>query len=102
MKSVPFTQGLQCVEAAVRACDTTPCAPLVIYVSKMVAVPAGALPRRPGDAAVADNRAEVFLAFGRVFAGVVREGAHVHVLSPAYNPAFPAAHRQEAQVSNLH
>lgn len=36
---------LHAMEAAVGACDTSPGAPLVVYVSKMVAVPASALPR---------------------------------------------------------
>lgn len=40
--------GLDAVEAAVRGCDPSPDAPLVLYVSKMVAVPASALPRCAG------------------------------------------------------
>ncbi len=36
---------LHAMEAAVGTCDTSPGAPLVVYVSKMVAVPASALPR---------------------------------------------------------
>lgn len=38
-------QALAKAEAALRACSTDPEAPCVVYVSKMVAVPAGALPR---------------------------------------------------------
>lgn len=37
--------SLDAVEGAVRRCDTAADAPLVLYVSKMVAVPAAALPR---------------------------------------------------------
>ena len=41
-------QGLQRVQAAMAACSTSADAPLVAYVSKMIAVPASALPRTPG------------------------------------------------------
>jgi ribosome assembly protein 1 len=41
-------QGLQRVQAAMAACSTSEDAPLVAYVSKMIAVPASALPRMPG------------------------------------------------------
>lgn len=35
--------------------------------------------RQPGEAGPKDPSAEVFLAFGRVFAGVLRDGAPVQV-----------------------
>lgn len=116
--------GLDAAEAAVRGCDPSPDAPLVLYVSKMVAVPANALPRcagrgvnlgwrrvpalrchvaspvhvlirltcaypaavltsvparLPGEAAPANPAEERFLAFGRVFAGTIRQGQTVQV-----------------------
>lgn len=37
--------ALEAAEGALRACSTDPQAPCVVYVSKMVAVPANALPR---------------------------------------------------------
>lgn len=37
--------SLDATDAAVRECDSSPDSPLVLYVSKMVAVPASALPR---------------------------------------------------------
>jgi hypothetical protein len=45
---------------------------------------------------------EVFLAFGRVFSGVAREGARVHVLSSAYDPLAPTKQRQTAVLRGLY
>lgn len=55
--------------AAIRTCDTSETAPLMMYVSKMI----------PG----ADNR---FIAFGRVFSGRIGAGQKVRILGPAYEP----------------
>jgi ribosome assembly protein 1 len=80
-------------------------APLVVFVSKMVSVPANLLPRAPGESSAvgAGNAAgEVFLAFGRVFSGVAREGARVHVLSSAYDPRLPGQQRQTAVLRGLY
>jgi ribosome assembly protein 1 len=129
-------------------------APLVVFVSKMVSIPANLLPRRPGEAGeqvrqghqgIVHSRqmvgrevacaaaslpgvaiegslhsharvapthmhkhqgdagsGEVFLAFGRVFSGVAREGARVHVLSSAYDPAHPDRQRQSAVLRGLY
>lgn len=81
---------------ALAASDASATAPVVIYISKMIAVPAGAVPRLPGEAPPADAHAEEFLAFGRVFSGVVREGMRVQVLSAAYTPLRPDQHRCDA------
>lgn len=54
---------------AIRTCDTSETAPLMMYVSKMI----------PG----ADNR---FTAFGRVFSGKVATGQKVRILGPNYQP----------------
>jgi elongation factor 2 len=54
---------------AIRTCDTSETAPLMMYVSKMI----------PG----ADNR---FTAFGRVFSGKVSTGQKVRILGPNYSP----------------
>ena len=97
-------QGVSAARAAMLACAAAPPAPTVVYVAKMLAVPAGSLPRGaqrdagPGGDPT-DPAGEVFLAFGRVFAGTLRDGDRVHVLSAAYDPAEPGRHRQEAQVS---
>lgn len=54
---------------AIRTCDTSEGAPLMMYVSKMI----------PG----ADNR---FTAFGRVFSGKIATGQKVRILGPNYVP----------------
>jgi elongation factor 2 len=54
---------------AIRTCDTSEGAPVMMYVSKMI----------PG----ADNR---FTAFGRVFSGKVSTGQKVRILGPNYSP----------------
>ena len=54
---------------AIRTCDTSDTAPVMMYVSKMI----------PG----ADNR---FTAFGRVFSGKVGTGQKVRILGPNYVP----------------
>ena len=92
-------QSIDEIQAAVQSCATSSDAPLMVYVSKMVAVPAAALPRQPGGAAVGGAPADdQFLAFGRVFSGELRDGQTVHVLSAAYDPSEPASHQQEVQV----
>jgi elongation factor 2 len=54
---------------AIRTCDTSENAPLMMYVSKMI--PSG------------DNR---FTAFGRVFSGKIGTGQKVRILGPNYTP----------------
>jgi elongation factor 2 len=54
---------------AIRTCDTSEGAPLMMYISKMI--PSG------------DNR---FTAFGRVFSGKVSTGQKVRILGPNYEP----------------
>ncbi|DBB16984.1 TPA: hypothetical protein ACH3X3_014090 [Trebouxia sp. C0006] len=95
-------QALESAEHGVESCSTSPEAPCVVYVSKMVAVPAAALPRQEGRAPPQDPSQEVFLAFGRVFSGVLKDGQSVHVLSAAYNPAQPHLQRQIHQVDGLY
>lgn len=67
----------------------------------MFAVPASLLPRQTGDPSPPDPTREVFLAFGRVFAGQLKPKQKLHVLSAAYSPASPEKHRQEVQVLTL-
>jgi elongation factor 2 len=54
---------------AIRTCDTSDTAPLMMYISKMI--PSG------------DNR---FTAFGRVFSGKIGTGQKVRILGPNYTP----------------
>lgn len=84
-----LAQALSKVEKAVATCDASENAPTVLYISKMVAVPASALPRSPGEPGPVDPNEEHFLAFGRVFSGVIRQGQQLHVLPSTYNPADP-------------
>ena len=42
----------------------------------------------------------MFLAFSRIFSGVIRDGQTVQVLSAAYNPARPEQERLEVQVGD--
>lgn len=103
--SVPpeVAQQLERTYSHLCASSSSSDAPLVIFVSKMVSVPANLLPRRPGEPAAPGNAAgEVFLAFGRVFSGVAREGARVHVLHAAYDPTVPGRQRQSAVLRGLY
>lgn len=77
---------------------------LVVYVSKMVSVPAAVVPRRPGEPGPSGPHEERFLAFGRVYSGVVREGMTVQVLSAKYDPRRPedTSHRQQCTVTGLY
>ncbi|KFM26039.1 Elongation factor 2 [Auxenochlorella protothecoides] len=82
-------EPLEAEERAMREC--TPAGPPLVYISKMISVPANVLPRQPGTAPSADPSQEIFLAFGRVFAGTLRTGQALCVLPDTHNPADPAA-----------
>jgi ribosome assembly protein 1 len=98
-----LTHQLDRIRSHLAASSSAPDAPLVIYVSKMISIPSNLLPRRPGEPApAAGGNDEVFLAFGRVFSGVAREGARVHVLTSAYDPREPSRHRQTAVLRGLY
>jgi ribosome assembly protein 1 len=84
---------LERTHTALASSSMAPAAPVVVYIAKMVAVPAGALPLMPGEQPPRDSHAEEFLAFGRVFSGVVREGQRLQVLSAAYLPQRPDQQR---------
>lgn len=89
---VQVADELARVDASVAASRADPDAPLVIFVSKMVAVPLSLIPRQPGDpvhVSSSNGSDEVFLAFGRVYSGVAREGARVHVLSGVLYAPYP-------------
>ncbi|KAK9794308.1 hypothetical protein WJX73_002877 [Symbiochloris irregularis] len=92
-------QDLERIESGMQACTSAADAPTVVCISKMVAVPQGALPQR---VTAANPSGTVFVGFGRVFCGTVHEGDVVHVLSAAYNPKRPHMHRQEVKVTGLY
>jgi ribosome assembly protein 1 len=105
---------LEAAKTAIETCDGSIEAPCVAFVSKMVAVPIEALPRRgPNgevvnlDMGVGDTdsaQRECFLAFARVFSGVLSVGSKVYVLSALYDPlnAEQGKNMLEARVEALY
>ncbi|XP_031261923.1 ribosome assembly protein 1-like [Pistacia vera] len=83
------------VRKSVAACDSSSEAPCVAFVSKMFAVPIKMLPQRDSNGEILDNYSEkggngvsdeCFLAFARIFSGVLYSGQRVFVLSALYDP----------------
>lgn len=94
-----LSASLKSIQDAICSCDTRETAPLVLYVSKMVSVPSTSLPRRADQPMRSFNSSEeVFLAFGRVFAGKIHEGQDVYVLQADYNPEV--AHNDNSSLSS--
>ncbi|CAD7704026.1 unnamed protein product [Ostreobium quekettii] len=108
--TLPLCEGLpkgvsrkmEAVTGALMASSADVDAPLVVYVSKMVATPIDQLPRSPGDCTPVSENGVVFLAFGRVFSGVARSGARVHVLTANYKPTSPGKNRQTVVLGDLY
>lgn len=96
------------VRKAVEDCDCSPNAPCVAFVSKMFAVPSKMLPRGEVlnySAEDIGESEECFLAFARVFSGVLHSGQRVFVLSALYDPSKPELmqkHVQEAELQSLY
>ncbi|KAL6637528.1 hypothetical protein ACP70R_025100 [Stipagrostis hirtigluma subsp. patula] len=98
------------VRRCVEACDVSPDAPVVVYVSKMFAVPYKALPLKGVNGELLNHHGasesdECFMAFARVFSGVLRAGQKVFVLSPLYDPVKGDAtqkHVQEVELQYLY
>lgn len=91
-------QDLERIRSGMLACTSGGEAPTVCFMSKMVAVPLSAVPRQIGAAPPVATQGNVFVAFGRVFSGLLRDGDTMHVLSAAYHPSRPHEHRQEVKV----
>ncbi|XP_072956269.1 uncharacterized protein [Typha angustifolia] len=103
------------VRKCVEVCDSSDNAPCVAFVSKMFAVPFKMLPQRgpngetlnnhhTGDAGVGESD-ECFLAFARIFSGVLYSGQKVFVLSALYDPLKRESmqrHVQEAELQSLY
>lgn len=86
-------EALTAQEQALQGCDAS--AKPIVYVSKMVSVPATSLPGFQSSSVTE----EVFLAFGRVFAGTVSTTAPLFVLPDTYNPADDACQGTVSQVT---
>ncbi|KAE9604556.1 putative protein-synthesizing GTPase [Lupinus albus] len=95
------------VRKSVEVCDLRPDAPCVAFVSKMFAIPVKMLPPSEngyGDEGEGDSD-ECFLAFARVFSGVLNAGQRVFVLSALYDPLKGESmqkHVQEAELQSLY
>ncbi|KAI3887111.1 hypothetical protein MKX03_025063 [Papaver bracteatum] len=103
------------VKKSVQACDSSPEAPCVAFVSKMFAVPMKMLPHRgpngeivnnyPDEGGVAESD-ECFLAFTRIFSGVLYAGQKIYVLSALYDPCkgeeTVQKHLQEVELHSLY
>ncbi|CAI9105871.1 OLC1v1004892C1 [Oldenlandia corymbosa var. corymbosa] len=95
------------VRKAVESCDCRSDAPCVAFVSKMFAIPSKMLPREEiyhtDDSN--GNSEECFLAFARVFSGVLHSQQTVFVLSALYNPLEGESmqkHVQEVELQSLY
>ncbi|KAJ4851434.1 hypothetical protein Tsubulata_013971, partial [Turnera subulata] len=102
------------VRKSVECCSLSPEAPCVGFVSKMFVVPSKLLPDRGPNGEVWDNSSddhgngesdECFLAFARIFSGVLYSGQRVFVLSALYDPLKGESmqkHMQEAELHSLY
>ncbi|KAG8369337.1 hypothetical protein BUALT_Bualt14G0000900 [Buddleja alternifolia] len=95
------------VRRSVEACDCSPDAPCVAFVSKMFAVPIKMLPRGEVLSNSTDDvdSGECFLAFARIFSGVLFARQRVFVLSTLYDPLKVDSnhkHVQEAELQSLY
>ncbi|KAK3149831.1 hypothetical protein QOZ80_3AG0223570 [Eleusine coracana subsp. coracana] len=98
------------VRKCVEACDVSSDAPVVVYVSKMFAVPYKTLPLKGVNGELlnhhgASESEECFMAFARVFSGILHAGQKVFVLSPLYDPVKGDAiqkHMQEVELQYLY
>uniref|UniRef100_A0A453LPX7 Tr-type G domain-containing protein n=1 Tax=Aegilops tauschii subsp. strangulata TaxID=200361 RepID=A0A453LPX7_AEGTS len=98
------------VRRCVETCDAGADSPVVVYVSKMFAVPCKMLPPKGVHGELlnhedASESEECFMAFARVFSGVLRAGQKVFVLSGLYDPLKGDAvqkHVQEIELQYLY
>ncbi|POO01542.1 Translation elongation factor [Trema orientale] len=98
------------VRTSVEACDSRPEAPCVAFVSKMFAVPMKILPQRGPQGEVLNNwidesedgeSDECFLAFARIFSGVLYSGQKIFVLSALYDPSKGESMQKHVQEATL-
>ncbi|XP_061366373.1 uncharacterized protein LOC133309595 [Gastrolobium bilobum] len=93
------------VRKSVEGCDGRNEAPCVAFVSKMFAVPVKMLPHPISDEGEGESD-ECFLAFARIFSGVLSVGQRVFVLSALYDPLKGGEsmqkHVQEAELQSMY
>eukprot|EP00899_Mesostigma_viride_P015374 jgi/Mesvir1/23838/Mv10643-RA.1 len=104
---------LRDVERDVASCSATAAAACVCFVSKMFSVPRASLPHETaallaaheGSTGPAGSDAssseEAFVAFARVFSGVLRPGARLYVLSAKYDPSAASSSSHGPQVAEV-
>ncbi|KAL2945545.1 Elongation factor-like GTPase 1 [Bienertia sinuspersici] len=103
------------VRKSVEICDSSSEAPTVAFVSKMFAVPRKMIPPMGPNGEFVDiftdengnntDSEECFLAFARVFSGVLVAGQRIYVLSALYDPLKGETmqkHLQEAEAQSLY
>lgn len=99
------------VRMSIEICDSSPEAPCVAFVSKMFAVSSKLLPQRGLNGEILSNFSdengnsesdECFLAFARIFSGVLCSGQRVFVLSALYDPLKGESMQKHIQVAELH
>lgn len=69
---------------AIKTADASEEAPVMVYISKMI-------PQGTGR----------YIAFGRIFSGVLKTGTQLYVQGPEYDPGKPNAHMKPKTVSRL-
>ena len=91
-------EGVDDARRAVIACETTREAMKVVFVSKMIAVP------RSHIQGAAPNGEDVkFLAFARVYSGILRKGDKVYVLHSGHDPSdYDAEKIEEVTLNELY
>uniref|UniRef100_A0A1J3CVT4 Elongation factor-like 1 n=1 Tax=Noccaea caerulescens TaxID=107243 RepID=A0A1J3CVT4_NOCCA len=99
------------VRKSIEACDSSRDAACVVFVSKMFAIPMKMIPQdgnhreRMNGLNDEDSKSEsdeCFLAFARIFSGVLRAGQRVFVISTLYDPLKGESSQKYIQEAELH
>ncbi|KAI9178265.1 hypothetical protein LWI28_024480 [Acer negundo] len=98
------------VRKSVEACDSSHEAPCVAFVSKMFSLPMKFIPQQDPHEEILNSYTEggngdsdeCFLAFARIFSGVLYSGQKVFVLSALYDPLKSESMQKHIQEAELH